>query len=138
MVKWSNPCNEVVLLLFLGVVDIEKGAFWSPSTRVANCTYMFMFFSCVYMYMGIYSHLYIFSFFMHMYIYACLFIYIYIYIYIYMHLVPEVNRMQMFSAEMLQNLHEGIHVRRKHICMQYMGIKLKEILPIEFVWASRI
>ena len=32
-VKGSNPGN--------GVVAIEKGAFWSPSTTVANFTYLF-------------------------------------------------------------------------------------------------
>ena len=41
-VKWSNP--EKVEAPPLGVVDIEKGAFWSPSTMVANFTfYLFLF-----------------------------------------------------------------------------------------------
>ena len=35
-VKWSNPRNVVVPPLHLGVVAIEKGAFESPSTMVAN------------------------------------------------------------------------------------------------------
>ena len=35
-VKWSNPGNGVALSLHLGVVAIEKGAFGSPSTMVAN------------------------------------------------------------------------------------------------------
>ena len=30
--------------LRLGVVAIEKGAFWSPSTRVANFTYLLFFY----------------------------------------------------------------------------------------------
>ena len=33
--KWSSGT------LRLGVVAIEKGAFWSPSTTVANFTYLF-------------------------------------------------------------------------------------------------
>ena len=40
MEKWSNPGNGVALsLLHLCVVAIEKGAFGSPSTKVANFTY---------------------------------------------------------------------------------------------------
>ena len=35
-VKWSNPGKGVALSLHLGVVAIEKGALWSPSTMVAN------------------------------------------------------------------------------------------------------
>ena len=35
-VKWSNPGIEVASSLHLSVVAIEKGAFWSPSTKVAN------------------------------------------------------------------------------------------------------
>ena len=38
-VKWSNPGKGVAPPLHLGVVAIEKGAFWSPSTTVANFTY---------------------------------------------------------------------------------------------------
>ena len=38
-VKWSNPGMEERPLLYLGVVAIEKGAFGSPSTMVANLTY---------------------------------------------------------------------------------------------------
>ena len=37
-VKWSNPGKEQRLSLHLGVVAIEKGAFESPSTTVANFT----------------------------------------------------------------------------------------------------
>ena len=40
-VKWSNPGKGVVPLLHLGVVAIEKGAFWLPSTTVANFTFYF-------------------------------------------------------------------------------------------------
>ena len=40
-VKWSNPEKGVVAHpLYLGVVAIEKGAFWSPSTTIANFTYL--------------------------------------------------------------------------------------------------
>ena len=39
-VKWSNPGNGVTPLLHLVVVAIEKGAFGSPSTKVANFTYL--------------------------------------------------------------------------------------------------
>ena len=35
-VKWSNLGKGVAPPLHLGVVAIEKGAFWSPSTTVAN------------------------------------------------------------------------------------------------------
>ena len=38
-VKWSNPGKELRPPLHLGVVAIEKGAFGSPSTMVANFTY---------------------------------------------------------------------------------------------------
>ena len=34
-VKWSNPGKGIALSLHLGVVAIEKGAFWSPSTMAA-------------------------------------------------------------------------------------------------------
>ena len=40
-VKWNNPGNGVALSSPLGVVAIEKGAFWSPSTRVPNFTFIF-------------------------------------------------------------------------------------------------
>ena len=39
-VKWINPGKEVVPFLHLGVVAIEKGAFWSPLTTVANYVIM--------------------------------------------------------------------------------------------------
>ena len=39
-VKWRNPENGVALHLHLGVVAIEKGAFGSPLTLVANFTYL--------------------------------------------------------------------------------------------------
>ena len=35
-VKWSNPGKGVAPFLHLGVVAIEKGAFGSPLTKVAN------------------------------------------------------------------------------------------------------
>ena len=38
-VKWSNPGKGVALPVHLGVVAIEKGAFGSPSTTVANLTF---------------------------------------------------------------------------------------------------
>ena len=38
--KWSK---EARLLLHLDVVAIEMGAFWSPSTTVANFTYIYIF-----------------------------------------------------------------------------------------------
>ena len=38
-IKWSNPGERVASPLHLGVVAIEKGAFGSPSTTVANLTY---------------------------------------------------------------------------------------------------
>ena len=34
---------EYYSLLLLGVVAIEKGAFESPSTKVANFTYLFLY-----------------------------------------------------------------------------------------------
>ena len=37
-IKWRNPGKGVVPSLHLGVVAIEKGAYWSPSTTVANFT----------------------------------------------------------------------------------------------------
>ena len=40
-VKWSNPGKEQRPSLHLGVVAIEKGAFWSPSTTVANFTLLY-------------------------------------------------------------------------------------------------
>ena len=39
-VKWSNPRNGVAPFPHLGVVSIEKGAFGSSSTEVANFTYI--------------------------------------------------------------------------------------------------
>ena len=39
MLKWSNPGNGEAPPLHLGVVEIEKGAFGSPSTKVTNFTY---------------------------------------------------------------------------------------------------
>ena len=41
-VKWSNPGKGVAAPLHFGVVAIEKGAFWLPSTMVANFTYFFI------------------------------------------------------------------------------------------------
>ena len=41
-VKWKNPGKGVVPPLHLGVVGIEKGAFGSPSTTVANFTFNFI------------------------------------------------------------------------------------------------
>ena len=42
-VKWSNPGNGVARPpLHLGVVAIEKGAFGSPSTMVANFTLLYI------------------------------------------------------------------------------------------------
>ena len=38
-VKWRNPGKGVASSLHLSVVAIEKGAFASPSTMVANFTY---------------------------------------------------------------------------------------------------
>ena len=35
-VKWSNPGKGVRPSQYLGIVAIEKGAFWSPSTTVTN------------------------------------------------------------------------------------------------------
>ena len=40
MVKWSNPEKGVAPSLHLGIVAIEKGAFGSPSTTVANFTFL--------------------------------------------------------------------------------------------------
>ena len=37
-VKWSNPGKRVAPPLNISVVAIENGAFWSPSTTVANFT----------------------------------------------------------------------------------------------------
>ena len=39
-VKWRNSGKGVVLSPIPGVVAIEKGAFWSPLTTVANVTYL--------------------------------------------------------------------------------------------------
>ena len=45
-IKWSNPGKGVVSPppQHLGVIDMEKGAFWSPSTMVANFTYLIQFY----------------------------------------------------------------------------------------------
>ena len=40
-VKWSNPGKEYHPPLHLGVVAIEKGAFGSHSTMVANFTFIY-------------------------------------------------------------------------------------------------
>ena len=60
--EWSSA-----LPLHLGVVAMEKGAFGSPSTKVANFTYS--------LYSYIYTNIYVYR-------YICILIYIYIYIYI--------------------------------------------------------
>ena len=39
-VKWSNQWNRVEPSLHLSIVAIKKGAFGSPSTKVANFTYL--------------------------------------------------------------------------------------------------
>ena len=39
-VNWSNPGKGVAPSPTLGVVAIEKGAFWSPSTMIATFTYL--------------------------------------------------------------------------------------------------
>ena len=39
-VKWSNQWNGVEPSLHLSVVAIKKGAFGSPSTKIANFTYL--------------------------------------------------------------------------------------------------
>ena len=39
-VKWSNPGKGMAPSWYLGIEAIEKGAFWSPSTMVANFTYI--------------------------------------------------------------------------------------------------
>ena len=49
-VKWSNPGEELCPPLHLGVITIEKGAFWSLSTTVAKFTRHI----CMYIYMFIY------------------------------------------------------------------------------------
>ena len=41
-VKWSNPGKGVAPSPTLGVVAIEKGAFESPSTTVANFTFFLL------------------------------------------------------------------------------------------------
>ena len=40
---WSNPGKQKRPPLHLGVVAIQKGAFGSPSTMVANFTYSLMY-----------------------------------------------------------------------------------------------
>ena len=41
-VKWINPGKGAVPFLHLGVVAIEKGTFWSPSTKGDNLLYWFL------------------------------------------------------------------------------------------------
>ena len=38
--RYVEQCRERSSALHLGVVAIEKGAFWSPSTKVANFSYL--------------------------------------------------------------------------------------------------
>ena len=64
--QWSNPGKGVAPSLHLSVVAIEKGAFRSPLTMIAN-------FTC---------HIYIY---IYIYIYQLYLPYIYIYIYIYIY-----------------------------------------------------
>ena len=45
--------------LHLSVVAIEKGAFWSPSTTVANFTFTFYIYIYKYIYTYIYIHIHI-------------------------------------------------------------------------------
>ena len=75
------------LTLHLSVVAIEKGAFWSPSTKVANFTfYLYIYMQNIYIYIW-FNHIYMMfvSIFPGTVSYACHSrIYIYIYIYIYM------------------------------------------------------
>ena len=42
-IEWSNPGKGVVPSLHLGEVAIEKGAFGSPLTTVANFTYVYIY-----------------------------------------------------------------------------------------------
>ena len=42
-VKWSNPGKGSYPHLHLGVVAIEKGAFWSPLTTVTNYIYIYIY-----------------------------------------------------------------------------------------------
>ena len=85
-VKWSNP-GKGCPSLHLGVVAMEKGAFGSPSTTVANFTYIYVYmymyiwvyiYKYVYIYMCIYIHIYVYIY-LYIYMYMCLYIYIYIY-----------------------------------------------------------
>ena len=48
-VKWSNPGKGLSSPLHFGVVAIEKGALWSPSTTVPN------FYIYIYIYVYIYK-----------------------------------------------------------------------------------
>ena len=41
-VNWSDPGNEVAPSLHLSVEAIEKRAFKSPSTKVANFTFIYL------------------------------------------------------------------------------------------------
>ena len=49
-VKWSSPGKGVALPLYLSVVAIEKGAFLSPLTPVANFTTYILFISYINIY----------------------------------------------------------------------------------------
>ena len=44
-VKWNNPRKGVALSPTLGAVAIGKGAFGSPSTTIANFTYIYIYIS---------------------------------------------------------------------------------------------
>ena len=41
-VKCNNPGKGIAPFLHLGEVAIEKGAFWLPSTTVANFTFFYL------------------------------------------------------------------------------------------------
>ena len=84
-VKWNNPGNGVSPFQHLGVVAIEKGAFKSPSTKVANLiinkivSILSENTNKIKRYTPLYTYIYIYVFEL-----AYAYIYIYIYIYIYM------------------------------------------------------
>ncbi len=72
-VKWSNPGKGVAPPLHIGVVAIEKGAFGSPSTNVANFTLLLHYIIALSQILTI--------------IHSCsVYIHIYIYIYIYIYI----------------------------------------------------
>ena len=48
-VKWCNPGKGVAPSLHLGLVAIEKGAFWSSLTMVANFTMIVIIFKQLYL-----------------------------------------------------------------------------------------